>query len=135
MKKVMLSMLLVALQGQLTGRLIKDWSFQEMFAKSDVVVIATPISTKDTGEHSTLTDLSPPVTVLGLSTEFEVRLVLKGDTKIKTFVLHHYRLAHDEPMVHGPAPVTFNSKWRWTPFLLFLVKESDGRYAPVTGQT
>jgi hypothetical protein len=124
-----------AVSGSVIARLAaKDWTFQEMFAKSDLVVIAVPMSTKDTGEHSTLRDISPPVAVLGLSTEFDVRLVVKGDTKIKTFVLHHYRLEHGEAMISGPALVTFNSK-QWTSFLLFLIREPDGRYAPVTGQT
>jgi hypothetical protein len=134
-KKLILFMLSAALSGSVTARLAeKDWTFQEMFAKSDLVVIATPIWTKDTGEHNLLPGISPSTRVLGLSTEFEVRLVLKGNTKIKTFVLYHYRLEHDEPSVNGPALVTFNSK-QWMSFLLFLVREPDGRYAPVTGQT
>jgi hypothetical protein len=135
MRVVTLLAVAAAISEPATARLAeKDWTFQEMFAKSDLVVIAVPVSSKDTDEHSTLRDISPPESVLGLTTQFEVRLVVKGDMKIKTFVLHHYRLEHDEAMVSGPALVTFNSK-QSTPFLLFLIREADGRYAPVTGQT
>src|SRR5438874_6541399 len=133
MKKLILFMLL-ALPWPLTGRLMKDWTFQEMFAKSDLVVIATPIATFETGEHTALKDMAPPVEVLGLSTEFQVCLVLKGDKATNKFVLHHYKLEHEEPMISGPELISFDPKLWGPPFLLFLVKERDGRYAPVTGQ-
>jgi hypothetical protein len=49
---------------------MKDWSFEEMFSKSDLVVIATPIATFETGERTALKEIGPPpVEVLGLSTE------------------------------------------------------------------
>jgi hypothetical protein len=135
MKKLIVFVLLGALPSQLTGRLTKDWTFQEMFAKSDVVVIAGPIATSETTEHTTLADLSPPVAVLGLNTEFRARLVLKGDKEMTKFVLHHYKLEHEEPMINAPQLIAFDSKASPKRFLLFLVRESDGRYAPVTGQT
>jgi hypothetical protein len=114
---------------------MKDWTFQEMFAKSDLVVIAAPIASFETGEHTALKDIAPPVEVLGLSTEFQVRLVLKGDKEMNKLVLHHYRLEHEEPMISGPEFISFDPKLWGPPFLLFLIKERDGRYAPVTGQT
>ena len=114
---------------------MKDWTFQEMFAKSDLVVFATPIATVETGERTALKDIAPPVEVFGLSTEFQVRLVLKGNKGKSKFVLHHYKLQHEEPMISGPGLVSFDPKLWGPPFLLFLVKERDGRYAPVTGQT
>ena|SRR5579884_1801157 len=135
MKKVVLFMLIAALAAPLTGRLVKEWTFQEMFAKADLVAIGTPVATVQTAEHTTLPDLSPPVAVLGLNTEFQVRLVLKGDEKIKKFVLHHYKLEHAESMINGPELLSFDSQI-WGPhYLLFLAKEHDGIYAPVTGQT
>jgi len=134
MKKLILFTLL-ALPWPLTGRLVKESTFQEMFAKSDLVVIGTPVATFQTAEHTTLPDLSPPVAVSGLNTEFQVRLVLKGDQKMKKFVLHHYKLEHEESMINGPELVSFDSQI-WGPhYLLFLRKEPDGRYAPLTGQT
>jgi hypothetical protein len=68
MKKVILFILL-ALPWPLTGRLMRDWTFQDMFAKSDLVVIATPIATFETGEHTALKDIASPIEVLGLSTD------------------------------------------------------------------
>jgi hypothetical protein len=135
MKKLAFFMLIAALAAPLTGRLVKEWTFQDMFAKSDLVVIGTPVASVQTAEHTTLPDLSPLVAVLGLNTEFQVRLVLKGDQKIKKFVLHHYKLEHEESMINGPELVSFDSQI-WGPhYLLFLTKERDGRYTPVTGQT
>jgi hypothetical protein len=114
---------------------MKDWTFQEMFAKSDLVVIAARIATFETTEHTVLADLTPPVAVLGLNTEFRACLVLKGDKEMTKFVLHHYKLEQEEPMINGPQLIAFASKPSPKGFLLFLVRERDGRYAPVTGQT
>jgi hypothetical protein len=121
--------------ASLVARLMKDWTFEEMFAKSDLVVIAMPIATFETGERTALKDIAPPVEVLGLSAEFQVRLVLKGDKGKSKFVLHHYKLEHEEAMISGPELIRFDPKLWGPPFLLFLIKERDGRYAPVTGQT
>lgn len=119
-----------------SGRLSeKDWTFEEMSNKAELIVIATAISTEETGERTQLTDISPSVRVVGLSTAFEVRLVLKGDPKLKRFVLHHYKIdPKEETMSNDPAVVIFDLK-QHIPFLLFLIKEADNRYAPVTGQT
>jgi hypothetical protein len=135
MKRLIFFISIAALVTPLIARLIREWTFQEMFAKSDLVVIATPIATVHTSEHTTLPDLSPAVAVSGVNTEFQVRLVLKGDQKMKKFVLHHYQLDHQECLINEPELVTFNSQI-WGPhYLLFLTKEPDGRYSPVTGQT
>lgn len=135
MKRLIFFISIAALVTPLIARLTREWTFQEMFAKSDLVVIATPIATVQTTEHTALPDLSPAVTVSGLNTEFQVRLVLKGDQKIKKCVLHHYELDHQACLINGPELLTFNSQM-WGPhYLLFLTKEPDGRYAPVTGQT
>lgn len=108
-----------------------------MFDKADLVAIATVGSSKDTAERTILPNYSPPLKVVGVVTEFESRLILKGYKKIAKFRLHHYRYqsADDEDAVaNTPELVKITSDQRAT-FLLFLVRESDGRYAPVTGQT
>jgi hypothetical protein len=136
MKKLMLFILVASIAVPLRGRLTKDWTIQEMFAKSDLVVIAMPIATLGTEEHATLKEIGPPaVEVLGLSTEFDVRLVFKGNNGMKKFTLHHYKLAHQQTFINGPHLVAFDSKLWPKRFLLFLRREADGRYAPVTGQT
>lgn len=103
-----------------------------MFDKADLVVVADVISSKDTDERSTLLD---DVKVIGVVTDFKSRLVLKGPKNATAFQLHHYRLENKDDMniADGPSLVSIGAK---NPaFLLFLVKERDGRYAPVTGQT
>ena len=136
MKKVMFLMLLVSVAAPLGARLTRDWTIQQMFAKSDLVVIAMPIATFETKERTALKEIGPPpVEVLGVSTEFEVRLVFKGEEAMKKFTLHHYKLAHQQTFINGPQLVAFGTNPWPKRFLLFLVKEQDGRYAPVTGQT
>ena len=109
----------------------RSWTYREMFDKSDLVVIATGYSTKDTTERSKLLGT---ISVVGVETEFKTCLVLKGKGNIKNFILHHYRLPDNESFVDGPLLVEVDPRKHQT-FLLFLVKEKDGRYAPVTGQT
>jgi hypothetical protein len=101
-----------------------------MFDKADLVVIAKPVTTNDTSERTTLPgDLQ----VTGVNTKFDVLLVLKGG-KLKDFVLHHYRLSNErEAILNGPVLVRFQAT-QGPPYLLFLSKEADGRYAPTTDQ-
>jgi hypothetical protein len=123
--------------GMLAGRITKSWSYREMFDRADLVIVATPISTKDTDERTTLQDLRPPVGVVAILTEFKTLLVMKGAKDIQTFQLHHYRLESEElreTLEDGPDLVRIRIEDHST-FLLFLTKESNGRYAPVTGQT
>lgn len=42
-------------------------------------LIARPLSTKDSAEKGTLSNLSPLIGVTGCSTKFETRTVMKGD--------------------------------------------------------
>jgi len=104
-----------------------------MFDKADLVVIATFVTGKDTSEHAELRDLSPPSKVIGVVSDFETRLTLKGPKDLKRFELHHYRL-DDVEYSNGPSLIDIKPGGKPT-FLLFLIKEKDGRYAPVTGQT
>jgi hypothetical protein len=113
------------------ARITKAWRYQEMFDKADLVVIARVVTTKDTAEHSTLLSLN----VIGVETEFKTHLILKGDKSVETFQLHHYRAASaeaDAAVANGPNLVRFS--FEHPAFLLFLTKEDDGRYMPVTGQ-
>jgi hypothetical protein len=117
------------------GRIVKTWTFEEMFAKADLVVIGQVASTTDTTESIELRDLEPSIQVVGVTTEFRTLLVLKGLNTIDRFKLHHYRLKSEEQretLINGPDLARPKPHSR---FLLFLLKESDGRYAPVTGQT
>jgi hypothetical protein len=74
---------------------------------------------------------------VGVQTTFRVCAVLKGDKALKRFTLHHFRDARPDPHeLNGPGVVTFDpARGGEATFLLFLVRERDGRYAPYGGQT
>jgi len=86
----------------------------------DLIAIAKPLSTKEETEQADqITHLT------GYQTKFGVQEVLMGDKATKNFVLHHY----ERPFPHGS--IDFNPQPDQL-YLLFLRKDADGRYAPVT---
>ena len=123
----------IAFGNLVSAQLMYAWTYEELFSKSDFVVIAEPISaTHDTDERTTLPELDPSVSAIGVVTDFKTLLVLKGQ-KQDRFVLHHYRLPEsDVAIINGPVLVKFNPGHH--EYLLFLVRERDGRFAPVAGQ-
>ena|SRR5947208_12172365 len=126
--------LFVLLAHSAPARLMRSWSYRELFAASDFVVIATPASrTHDTGEHNTLSDVG--MAVSGVETEFRALLVLKGAQRSR-FTLHHYRLTREDvALVDAPMLVSFVVSSELHRYLLFLTRERDGRFAPTGGQT
>ena len=134
---VLATALLLGLTAIVAARVVRIWPYQELLEKSDFVVIATPTATNDTKEHVDLPSF-PGQPVIGVETRFAVSAVLKGDKALKDFVLHHYR--PDRVMVpNGPTFISFTPAENPTPiqraYILFLLREADGRYAPVVGQT
>lgn len=132
---------------QADARLVSIMTYKEMLAKSDLVVIANPATaTSDTKEHSYLANIwtqtsngeKTRIESIGVETNFTVCAVLKGDTSLKQFTLHHYREAQiPGNEANGPGLVSFDptSPNGLGSYLLFLAREPDGRYAPVGGQT
>ncbi len=119
-----------------------------MLAKSDLVVIANPLDkTADTKERSVLPGISQQdqhgrqskIESIGVETVFTVLAVLKGSPTIKRFTLHHFREAESTgaPSIGGPLLVKFDPSdvSGRRSYLMFLVREPDGRFAPVGGQT
>jgi hypothetical protein len=112
-------------------------SYQELLEKSDLVVLATPTANSDTTEQTGILGQRS----LGVETRFTVSAVFKGDKTLKEFIFHHYRIPDDLKMAvaNGPTFVSFAiAKDPTIPsqtFILFLIKEADGRYAPAVGQT
>jgi len=122
-------LILAATTFEADARFIAARPFEEMEKTADTIVVAKPVSTKDTDEQTNLSSFKPPVPVVGLSSEFEVGLVLKGDSSLKKLVVHHYRRAgHPEWNEFNLA--SFDPKDS-TNYLLFLKREADGRYAPL----
>lgn len=141
--KAALIVLTIALTPRAGARFaVGGLSFQDMFEKADLVVVATVVKTKDTPERKKLIDidlvnstapeqLQNPV--VGVETEFLVRLTFKGPKEVGRFLLHHYRWDFDETVANGPNFIRIPIDRHGT-FLMFLRKEADGRYAPITGQ-
>lgn len=131
MKSVVSSLLVLAATTLVAdARLMNSRSFRKLDKRADIIVVAKPVSTKDIAEQIDLPHISPAVHVVGLSSEFEVSIVLKGDNSLKKLVVHHYRLTNPkELMIDGPNLASFNPK-ESTRYLLFLQREPDGRYAP-----
>src|ERR1700730_9848821 len=69
---------------------IDSFTYAEMVAKSDLVVIAEPIESRDTGERHVDPNVRPAITVAGVVTTCRALYVLKG-SKNKEFKLHHFR--------------------------------------------
>src|SRR5947209_6150406 len=93
------------------ARLMRTWSYQELYDQADLVVIAKPVATHDTAEKTTLPNIAPDVHVVGLSTEFEISVVLRGEKTIKKATLHYYRLADPKQlMINGPNLASFDPK-------------------------
>jgi len=123
------------------ARLVASHTYEEMSKEADLVVIAVPVSTRDTTERANLTNIAPRLPVIGVETTFEISALLKGELRAapaeqkKTLVLHHYRMTRsDTPIINGPLLVSFDPKVRKA-YLMFLKRESDGRYQAFTGQT
>jgi ankyrin repeat protein len=112
------------------ARLINSRNFRDLDKGADFIVVGKPIVTIDTAEETNLTNIGPAIPVIGVSSEFEVRYVLKGDETLKKIVVHHYRLADpNQGLFNGPLLSHFDPK-EDSNYLLFLQREPDGRYAP-----
>jgi hypothetical protein len=136
MKKFTIGLMILTTALLAHARLTKLWTYQELHDQADLVVIAKHISTTNTTEQAILPNIAPDVHVIGLSSEFDIEAVMKGDASLKMLVLHHYRLADTkELMLNGPDLASFDADHDTTRYLLFLHREPDGRYAPVSGQT
>jgi hypothetical protein len=141
------TILLCAMPNQSQARPMRVLSYQEMLEKSDLVVIATPKSkTTDTKEEAFFPDIwsqdkdgkQSKIKSIGVETVFATSAVLKGDATVKQFTLHHYREASQPSFeMNGPILVFFDPSdmSKRNTYLLFLVREPDGRFAPIGGQT
>jgi hypothetical protein len=126
---VLVTLLILASAGVVGARAMRWWSDQELFDKSELVVIATPAFTHDTKDHTPIPSFEDQP-VIGVETKFTVITVLKGSQAVKMVTLHHYR-ADKMEVPNAPFFMLFKPKKRYR---LYLVREADGRYAPISGQ-
>ena len=108
----------------------------EMFRRgSDVIVIGHVLAVKETTDEATLPGLTPPIQVLGVDTTFRAESLLKGELTNTVFVVHHYRLRDTSTIYNnGPLLMKFNRANRFRQYLMFLKRDTDGRYVPAGGQ-
>jgi hypothetical protein len=133
------AMLVTATAPRLGALTIPSYDYDDLFARSDFVVIAEPLhNTRHTTERSTLGEITPPMRVVGVETPFQTAWVLKGP-KQNRFTLHHYReptrKLKDNAVIIGQPPLVKFDSSKHIDYLLFLVREPDGRFAPTAGQT
>lgn len=133
MKALIFALAFLTIPLAVSARIIKTWSYQEMQDKADLVVIAALTDIKDTKESIVIWK---PVTAVGVEANFKILGMFKGGKDIQTLVLHHYRLTDPgSGILDGPNYCDFDIKRdRYHAYLLFLVREPDGRYSSVTGQ-
>jgi hypothetical protein len=138
---VLTTAFLLGLTGIVAARAVRIWPYKELLEKSDLVVLATATATNDTKERIDLPGFAGEH-VIGVETMFTVSAILKGDKALRDFVFHHYRTTDDSNISHLPNSPTFisfdlvaNPTIPPRTFILFLLREADGRYAPIVGQT
>lgn len=141
------SLLLVA-HGSVRAQGMYLWSFDELKAQSDLVVVAAATRTQDTGVRATV-NAQPMIEV---QTSFTVLAVMKGQVS-GAFSLRHYRL--DMETLHGgcgdcgtqldftatgAAAVRCREGVSPVPneniceYLMFLTRQSEGLFVPTSGQ-
>lgn len=126
----------------LHARRVNLLPYDEMFSKSDLVVIIEWIENENAKDQLVI----PPGYTFpeydGINTSFKIHTVLKGDfDKSKSLVVLHFdnsvRMKVDvlgADFIHfplGPNEDPINGGHIW---IAFLKKRADGRFEPVTGQ-
>lgn len=120
------------------GYLMAMQTYEAMFERADVVVIATPMATR---KSKTDLEFDQPETVSKLiktiDTKFKVAFVLKGKMEGATFHFLHLSRKDGKSMVPGPfgAVGTFFVDFeteanKRKSFILFMKKREDGTYCP-----
>ena len=141
------ALLLLAFVGILSvtcsARRIEDWPFDRLMKEADLVVIAKPTTSVDSGEQST--ENVWKAKFLGVNTSFHTLAVIKGHVGPEFKVLH-YRDNGKGLWQDGPLLVKFrldavhldskSAHFDLGPpdYLMFLKSRQDGRFEPISGQ-
>jgi len=118
------------------ARISYAWTFEELQAKSDVVVIAQWLGTRDLNVKAVLDDVEPPYPVVTINSDFNVLTTFKGEVNSKTLKLRHFRTDTEllpGAVLNGPVLVAFGHD-PVNVYLLFLKKDFDGMFSPTSGQ-
>jgi hypothetical protein len=113
--------------------LFRSLRYEGLIKKSDLIVVAKPTKNRITQEKlSKIDNIELKKPAIGIETTFLREGILKGTIKKKEFVLHHYQVDEMYRKLGFPFLLRLNPKDK-TRYLLFLKKEEDGRYAPLSG--
>jgi hypothetical protein len=132
---------------------IDRMTYEGLFKDADLVVIASPLSTKEAAKEKQ-SQKNTSDQSLAVLTTLKVKHVVKGKLAGNKLVLLHHRLKKDVTISPEPLYLSFDmtrstgieieiekgaSRTRTGPpvatYLIFLKKRSDGYYECVTGQT
>ena len=133
---VVIWLLLLQLGGR-AGQIGYLWSFDDLRSKSDLVVIAAVVATRDTGIRTVINELQPPFPVVELNTQFKIVSVVKGTSSGEMLVLRHYRLDTDQlrgGVVNAARPLDFTTNGSAIEYLLFLKRDAGEIFVPTSGQ-
>ena len=138
MKKLIAVGIFAGLASLAAARPVAHWPYDKLTKEADVIVIATPVAVRDTGQKTAFPGIrrdNRPVPAIRMETTFDVLAILKGEEETKRVVLHHLR-EEPQPEIsrNGPGVVSFEPKGKRR-YLLFLRLEPDGRLSALTGQT
>jgi hypothetical protein len=138
--------ILILLCSDLSARQIEDWPYDKLFKHADLVIIAKPVAVREARKDDGATPPKGHADILtGVVTTFEILHVVKGEYKPKKMDLIHFRLKTGVHIGNGPMLVKFHTKamdlsgksWAGivsSDYMLFLKKDKDGRFEPVSGQ-
>jgi hypothetical protein len=133
------------------ARPIREWSYEELVAASDIVVICHAIRTESVDNS----DRFLPEALVQQETTFRAEVVLKGELDDKSFRVIHFRAKTQRErdadnvdgnplyglVINGPWFVDFQSVRRsadgseaiGTRYLLFLRRREQARFDPTSG--
>jgi hypothetical protein len=129
--------------GPAAARRIPSWPYDKLFREADLVVLARPVSSADSGEVTR--DNPWKAEFVGVNTQFVTKAVLKGQLKGDRLTVLHYRLRKGVLVEDGPRLISFRLRDLMITtktakvglgrpdYLLFLKRRGDGRYEPVSG--
>jgi hypothetical protein len=126
------------------ARTVPNWSFDELFEKSDLVLIVTRLGTWDTPAERDKAPFDRPEDAEMLTPVFSaltVHSVIKGEYAEKEFILNHHRLDQarygPRDIGNGPNLIVFTTDsappLKKAEYMLFLKKNDAGMFLPVTG--
>lgn len=139
------------------ARTIEDWSYEKLFKKSDLVVLATAVKTEPGDDKWSPYPSSWQYEFAAQNTTFTIKHVLKGKVEGDQLKVLHFKFGElkkgldpkdlkNQKIINAPRFVTFRVKpvtvigdkgdktLRAPAYLLFLKVGLEGRYEPISGR-